>query len=576
MDTFKTNRKKHIFQFVFALMLFSLWVYAVYAKCGIYFETNDDRVITEILSGVLGVKPEVHTVHVNVFLSVIISTFYEITASIPWYGSCLIFFHIFAYALFLYFLLRRSTCLWEAAVAILMAGSFAMLNIGTLAQIQYTSTAALLAMTGYACLTLEDDEKCSLIVFAVLELLSTLLRDQAMLMIQPLGMSVFVFWILTDKKLILRQKIKKIAAVCAVVLAVLAIAWIGVAVSYGSDGWEAYRRANNARERLFDYGEKMPYEMAAPILDKYGVTEIQYNAFLNYTMLDGELSPECIQELAEFWENSHGKQIDVKKLFTGQLDFLRSDSFRGLNRVIPFLWMLLLLFLLMNRKFSMLIPMAGLLISRVFVWAYLIHGGRLPQRVLSPLFACEILLLLVLFVKCYSTEDRSTAKPKKRFSVTWVFAALFLLLFAVKSVESGREQYRYAAEQNRGQEIFFAGARELQDYCGQHPERQYYVESLSQAYYVGSALETEYYLHRDYMTTGCWYFNSPAMNAKTEEFRNEREEGIYLIIYAYENPVEHPAVLYFEEKMNRAPVQTDSFTLSHGGSYLVYYFDESY
>ena len=576
MDALSKNRKKHILQFAFASILFGLWTCVVYVKCGIYFETNDDRIITEILSGVLAVNPEFHTTYVNALLSAVFAALYGLTTAIPWYGGCLILFHVSAYVLFLYFLLRRANGLWEAIGAVVMAGSFVLVNVGLLAQIQYTSTAALLALTGYACLVLEDDEKCGFVVFAVMELLAILLRDQAMLMIQPLGLPVFVLWILIRKDLIFGQKIKKIAEVCAVLLALFVVMWVGTTAAYGSGDWKNYKLGDNASRQIFDYGDRMSYEEAMPVLDKYGVTEVQYNAYMSYTMLDGEISTECLQELVEFRKSIYEKHPSVGELFTEQLAYLQSDSFRGLNKVVLLLWILLTLYILISREFSVLIPMVGLLAGRLFVWGFLIYGGRVPQRVLAPLFACEMMLLLVLFVRCYVTGEPQEKKPLIKYFATRIFVVIFLLLFAARSVESGKEQYRYAAQQNRGQEIFFAGAKELQDYCGQHPERQYYVESLSQAYYVGSALETEYYLHRDYMTTGCWYFNSPAMNAKTEAFRNEREEGIYLIIYAYADSEGHPAVLYFEEKTNVKPVQTDSFTLSHGGRYLVYYFGEAY
>ena len=35
---------------------------AVYFRAGIYFESNDDRHITEILSGAFGGRPDAHTV----------------------------------------------------------------------------------------------------------------------------------------------------------------------------------------------------------------------------------------------------------------------------------------------------------------------------------------------------------------------------------------------------------------------------------------------------------------------------------------------------------------------------------
>lgn len=74
---------------------------AVYFRAGIYFESNDDRNITEILSGAFGGRPDAHTVYVNYWLSVLLSGLYRITLQIPWYGLMLLLFHMMSYVLIL-------------------------------------------------------------------------------------------------------------------------------------------------------------------------------------------------------------------------------------------------------------------------------------------------------------------------------------------------------------------------------------------------------------------------------------------------------------------------------------------
>ena len=75
---------------------------AVYFRAGIYFESNDDRNITEILSGAFGGRPDAHTVYVNYWLSVLLSGLYRITLQIPWYGLMLLLFHMMSYVCLLY------------------------------------------------------------------------------------------------------------------------------------------------------------------------------------------------------------------------------------------------------------------------------------------------------------------------------------------------------------------------------------------------------------------------------------------------------------------------------------------
>lgn len=548
----------------FSLIISGLFVFIVWQKCGIYFETNDDRTITEILAGVLALEPDFHTVHVNALLSLPLSCFYRIFPGVPWYGAFLISLHIYMYFALLSSLLKERVRMVSCAAAVAVTAGLFLVNMGMLAQIQYTSTAAMMAGIGYAVLVLEEEKTCGWRKFLLLEGIACLLRDQAMLMIQPIGMAVFAGWILARPELGRREKVIRIARVCGVVGAIWCIAFCGKAVVYHDSEWRAYLRANSAREEIFDYGEKPLYEEVANILENYGVTEAEYNAFVHYTVMEGSLPASCIIDLAQYCKNSREPSISFGQAVILQLKNYFSTEYRRINRVTLLLWLLLVLCCVLGKNMSRLLPAGFLLLGRTFVWTVLLYRGRMPQRVSFPLFACESLLLTVLIWR---------ALPKRGKVFARVLIVVVLLFLGREVYLCGQTQYRYAVSQNQGQETYFAGMKELQDYCGRHPERQYYVEAISLAYYTGSALETEVYSERDYLPTGCWYASSPAMNERIYKFMAEREKGIYLIIYENGSQRNHPAVSYFEERTSSEPVQVDSFTLSHGGGYVVYYYE---
>ena len=69
----------------------------VWTVPGNYWDTNDDRVIAEILSGTLGGQPEAHVVYVNYLLSWPLSLLYRLTDKVPWYGLTIFLFHILVY-----------------------------------------------------------------------------------------------------------------------------------------------------------------------------------------------------------------------------------------------------------------------------------------------------------------------------------------------------------------------------------------------------------------------------------------------------------------------------------------------
>ena len=82
-DDMKSIRNiKTIFAFGLAITL----VYVLYIKAGIFFTTNDDRFIGEIMSGSLTGNPEAHVVYINFILSFLLSRLYLITTTISWYG----------------------------------------------------------------------------------------------------------------------------------------------------------------------------------------------------------------------------------------------------------------------------------------------------------------------------------------------------------------------------------------------------------------------------------------------------------------------------------------------------------
>lgn len=65
---------------------------------GIFFETNDDKLITEILTGTLAGEPVVHTFYLNYLLSYSLSILYKISIHVPWYGGMLALCHIVVYS----------------------------------------------------------------------------------------------------------------------------------------------------------------------------------------------------------------------------------------------------------------------------------------------------------------------------------------------------------------------------------------------------------------------------------------------------------------------------------------------
>jgi UDP-N-acetylmuramyl pentapeptide phosphotransferase/UDP-N-acetylglucosamine-1-phosphate transferase len=88
------------------------------------------------------------------------------------------------------------------------------------------------------------------LVFAVFMLLACLLRRDAMLMLQPLGLSAIVGLLLTDKRKNVRDKIRFLLLTLGIVIGCFALGELGTAVGYHNAEWKEYLRYNNARTEI--------------------------------------------------------------------------------------------------------------------------------------------------------------------------------------------------------------------------------------------------------------------------------------------------------------------------------------
>ena len=75
-----------------ALLMAALWIFLIYRFAGIFFETNDDRLLSEIFSGSMTGVPEPHSYYVDYILGFVLSLLYRATTDIPWYGGMLVLF----------------------------------------------------------------------------------------------------------------------------------------------------------------------------------------------------------------------------------------------------------------------------------------------------------------------------------------------------------------------------------------------------------------------------------------------------------------------------------------------------
>ena len=128
------------------------------------------------------------------------------------------------------------------------------------------------------------------------------------------------------------------------------------------------------------------------------------------------------------------------------------------------MWVILTIWMIFKRQFTMLYPLLGILSVRTALWMYLIYQGRLPARVSYPLFTGEALLLFSVFWYFYTEES------EKRKHLVTVAGGIVCLIVLLTGTDAGRAQYRYVKSENEGQKVYMEGMKEVLDYCNGNAE----------------------------------------------------------------------------------------------------------
>jgi hypothetical protein len=321
---------------------------------------------------------------------------------------------------------------------------------------------------------------------------------------------------------------------------------------------------DDIRVKMFDYYGKPDYLEVKDILDKYNVSENEYNAYLNYTVFKSNITLDCEKELAEYASTDENNRIS--DALNGIKSIYLEDYQWNINRFSICAFIALIILIIVYGKYYLLIPSLGLAAAQVVTWGVLFYRGRVLMRVTVPVFACSALLSMALVIECIS-GDCSRGKNILRRTTAVVCCAI--LIFT--GFSSARQQYRYVHEVNEGQSIFMEGMYEIIAYCEAHGDNRYILESVSMGNYKGSAFESRIYHPSNYVFSGGWFSNMPDVKEHMESYLNEKEE-MYLIIYSDGNEAEHPSVKYLEEYTGKDAEEVDTIVTSPGVIYTVYRF----
>lgn len=566
------------FRIPIAFCMAAVWIFFINCCAGIFFETNDDRLISEIFSGAMTGTPEAHAYYVDYILGFLLSLLYRMTTEVPWYGGMLVLFQFLCWFFianaFLACCKSRRDCFRAFVCCILLYAA----GFYVIAGIQFTSTAALLAITGYLCFLLYPEGKGRYVLFFLFEFLAFLLRSNAMLMIQPMGFLTLSGFYFAERRLYRfhafsgKEWVKNCAPLLRAAALVLIVLLMGKGshfVFHGGPGWKEYEKINEAVTAITDYADIPEYEQVRSVLEKYNVTEKQYAAFGVYTMIEQNLSGDCLLEIAEVARNQEAKPGAAQICRRFLEGYTIGENSGELNPLLVAGWAVLLVFLFIERRFPLLFPLAGLFLGRSAMWLFLLYGDRTPPRVMVPLYLGEIALLLCLLFLAGGSKVALRNKLGKYAFLKRNLPVVLVLLLLPFGAKALKTQYRSFSAAHAVEAVYFSGMRDVVSYCNAHPEKRFFIDASSLIYYRGSAFETEIYGRRNGVITGCWYSGAPGLCEYTEDYFADCSE-IYLIASA-DMEMQYGRVLsYLEERLGTDAYLDDKFVASNGGEYLIY------
>lgn len=400
-----------------------------------YFDLNDDVLMKDILAGVYTGDPEGHNIQMLWLISALISVFYRVVRSLPWYGIFLCFCHFLSIGL----IVHRSLILAERMEAsekklrllkgflflteLLFAFAFLMPH---LVCAQYTVTCSMLAAAA-AFLFLTTDITLPAGIFirknigtVLLVFLAFLIRSEMLMLLLPLICAAGVIKWSMEKKIFTREHMIKYLSVIGLILLSIVVGQGTHNIAYGSSEWKKFNEFFDNRTELYDFQILPEYEANKEFYDSIGLTEMERELLDNYNFgLDEEIDEKLLLKVADYAASI--RQVE-RPFLQNLLDSLKSDYRRMCygpshnESDYPWNYMVILAYVavfvlsLMDREKRMpaRIGFAALRIGFLFavrmtLWLWLIMRDRVPVRISHSMYFMELCILfafgLILWMK---------------------------------------------------------------------------------------------------------------------------------------------------------------------------------
>lgn len=498
-------------------------------KVPFIYTVNDDLFMKNILSGAYLGAPDAHTVYMEYPLCALLAFLYRLQPEIPWYGICFFAFHAVSWGLMVYRLCGGSRIRWNIrTLAAFLLGMllFASCGFYHIASMQFTVTAAVLGMVALVWfLTGDLGQETGVYlrdqaVTAIFVFLSFNVRRNVLLMLVPIA---GMLWLRAAWQCY-REKVAgsaaKLLGMAALSAAGVAVALLSYRIAYGDDGWQDYILYNDNATVLYDYYEWPDYEENKELYEELGISKEAYvgarDAYL--LSMDSGIDSAAMVKLAERSNALHQERSSFGERCMTALREIGvrtvADTDRPLNLIVVSLYVLAVVGAVLWKKPGAFLSLGALWIGRMFSWMYVVYEGRYPMRITQSLLLAEAGVLAVILCRelpGVGDACKGSKKSWKQVLTAVVLAAYFLFLAAF-----GYVRLKHVFVENTWRLAESQDLRNLKDYCEEHDEYFYLVDTKSITNDTEAIFDTTGNRFEHYIVFGGWLSDSPAFLKKLE------------------------------------------------------------
>ena len=596
------NKKKELYKSIIwtavAFIVGGLFLMLIYLKTGFYFETIDDVFISDMLKGGVTGQPEYHTFHSALTFTFPLTCLYRINHTAPWYGIAILLMHWLSISLPLTAMYSRCQKLYENIIATFATLLMSALCLKLFSYPQYTSTAMLTAISGFSCLILNKRRLPGLIEFGLMELMAYGIRPEAMELIQPLGFALLLGLLLsgifnrfiisrnpqnnTDnssktspKSDRLRKGLGYIGIPLAISLGIILVEILIQNIAYSSPEWKQAVSAHESRILLVDYYGFPEADEVSDILETNGVSSEEYVAYTEYLNYSWDSSNGVLEQIADYARQKSKSEANIASIL--KMLYLNYKNWPwNMYKVLIGAFIVELLAIIIFRKPGALFMNLGFQMAKLISWGYIFYKGRLPDRIITPLYLIELISILIITLAVILDADsdinpgdnKNTATVDIRKTVVKISAvALSFIPLCYFTYRTTQEEYRYIDSQKQSVLIWADMPEEYEAYCNSHPENRYLLAFKDFCYWKRGLLEA-YSSDSNYIYGGGWYVTLPDAGKYADNYLNA-PNVLFIAPHIEEIDITNQ-ISYLEKKYNCELIPEEYIVFKNGIEYCIY------